>query len=252
MAYIYKSFKKFKDDVLSKGIYDILKALIVSLILLLPSRRIPYVKEIIQTRYSISIYWILISSVLLISITTLVISYLFKKKIRNVVNDNYTDELTGLKNHKALNEYLNNKIIDSKSKNESLSIILIDIDDFKKINTEVGFNVADQLLKKVGELLGNDKRATDETFRFFNRGDEFLVVAAETSLSQAYQAAERKRKMIQKNLFLIERNIYNLTVCCGITELKKDDDFITITNRVTEALNEAKKTSGKNDTKSIA
>lgn len=251
MGYFTKSIKKFKDDVLSKGIYDILKWLFIFLILLIPSRWIPYVNGLLITKHSISIYWILIASILLITVTTLIVSYLFNNKIREVLNNNHTDELTGLKNHKALNEYLNQKIHEYKTKGDALSIIIIDIDDFKSFNTTVGFNVADQILKKVGELLGNDRRATDETFRYFNRGDEFLVIAAETSLSQAYQAAERKRKLIEKNLFSIEGVNHQLTVCCGVAELKKGDDFTAITNRVIEALNEAKKISGKNNTKSI-
>lgn len=249
--YIIKSLKKFKEDALSKGIYDLLKWLLISILLLIPSRWIPYVKQILMSEYKISVYWILIFSVLLIIITTLFVSYIFKKKIRTVINDNHTDELTGLKNYKALKEYLNHKILDSKKKNESLSIILLDIDNFKEINTKIGFNNADLLLKKIGELLGNDKRATDETFRYFNRGDEFLVVATETSLNQAYQAAERKRKMIHKNLFSIKETNHKLTVCCGVTELKKEDDYDSFTNRVIEGLSNAKKISGKNNTKSI-
>lgn len=251
MGYIKKSIKKFKDDVLSKGIYDILKWLFVFLILLIPSRWIPYVNGLLITKHSISIYWILIGSILLITVTTLIVSYLFNNKIREVLNNNHTDELTGLRNHKALDEYLNQKIHEHKTKGDALSIVILDIDDFKSFNTTVGFNVADQILKKVGELLGNDKRATDETFRYFNRGDEFLVVATETSLGQAYQAAERKRKLIEKNLFSIEGVNHQLTVCCGVAELKKGDDYTAITNRVIEALNEAKKISGKNNTKSI-
>ncbi|WP_417371676.1 GGDEF domain-containing protein [Gelidibacter japonicus] len=251
MRYIKESIKKFKDDVLSKGIYDILKWLLLFMVLLIPSRWIPYLKEILITNHSISVYWILISSILLITVTALIASYIFKRKIREVLDDNHTDELTGLKNHKALNEYLNQKIHQYKTKGEALSIVILDIDDFKSFNTTVGFNVADQILKKVGELLGNDRRATDETFRYFNRGDEFLVVATETSLGQAYQAAERKRKLIEKNLFSIERVNHQLTVCCGVTELKKGDDYTAITTRVIEALNEAKKVTGKNNTKSI-
>lgn len=249
--YIKESIRKFKNDALSKGIYDILKSLIISLVLLIPTKWIPYVKTFFLTEHKFTTYTIVISAVTLITFTTFFISRYFRKKIRLVLNDNHTDELTGLKNHKALSEYLNLKIVEAKNRSESLSVILIDIDDFKNFNTLYGFNVADQILKKLGELLGNDKRATDDTFRYFNRGDEFLVVAYETSLSQAIQAAERKRKLIQKNLFSVEGKNHQLTVCCGVTEFKKDDDYTSFTDRVTEALNEAKKIEGKNNTKSI-
>jgi len=251
MKYINKSFKKFKNDLLSNGIYDVVKWIFISLILFLPARWIPFIAGVLFIKLSISIYWLLILVIVLIGFTILFTNYIFKKKIQVVVNDNYTDDLTGLKNHKALGKYLKQKIFDSKKSNEPLSIILIDIDDFKKVNTEVGYNIADQLLKKIGELLGNDKRATDETFRYFHRGDEFIVVATETSLSQAIQAAERKRMLIYKSLFSIDGKNYKLTVSCGVTELKKGDDDIQFTNRVIEALNEAKKTSRKNNTKSI-
>jgi len=250
--YIKESIKKFKNDALSKGIYDILKGLIISLVLLIPTKWIPYVKIFFLTENYFTNYTIVISAVTLITVTTFIVSRYFRKKIRLVLNDNHTDELTGLKNHKALSEYLNLKIQDARNQSESLTLIIIDIDDFKNFNTHYGFNVADQILKKLGELLGNDKRATDETFRYFNRGDEFLVVAYETSLSQAMQAAERKRKLIQKNLYSVEGKNHQLTVCCGVTEFKKNDDYTSFTDRVIAALNEAKKISGKNNTKSIS
>lgn len=250
--YIRESTKKFKNDALSKGIYDLLKWLIISLIVLIPTKWIPYVKTLFLAQHFVTTYTIIISAIVLITITTFIVSRYFRKKIRLVLNDNHTDELTGLKNHKALGEFLNLKLQEAKNRSESLSLIIIDIDDFKNFNTHYGFNVADQILKKLGELLGNDKRVTDETFRYFNRGDEFLVVAYDTTLSQAMQAAERKRKLIQKTLFSIDGKNHRLTVCCGVTEFKKNDDYTSITDRVIEALNEAKKISGKNNTQSIS
>ena len=249
--YIKGSIRKFKNDALSIGIYDILKGLIISLVLLIPSKWIPYVQTFFLKEHKFTTYTIVISAVTLTVFTTFFVSRYFQKKIRLVLNDIHKDDLTGLKNHKALSEYLNLKIVEAQNRSESLSIILIDIDDFKNFNTLYGFNVADQILKKLGELLSNDKRATDDTFRYFNRGDEFLVVANETSLGQAIQAAERKRKLIQKNLFSVEGKNHQLTVCCGVTEFKKDDDYTSITDRVTEALNEAKKIASKNNTNSI-
>lgn len=249
--YIRESINKLKSDALSKGIYDLLKALLISLILLIPTKWIPYIKTFFLVEYTLTTYTIIISAIILITFTTLIVSKYFRGKIRKVLDDNHTDELTGLKNYKALIEYLNLKMQDAKTRTESLSIIILDIDDFKSLNSLYGFNIADKILKKLGELLGNDKRDTDETFRYFNRGDEFLVVAYDTTLSQAIQAAERKRKLIQKNLFSVDGKNHQLTVCCGVTEFKMNDDYTAITDRVIEALNEAKKISGKNNTKSI-
>src|SRR5690606_16588237 len=113
-------------------------------------------------------------------------------------------ELTGLKNHKALEEYIKERLQYYKKNDGALSIILIDIDDFKSFNSRYGYNTADLILGKVGELLRSDRRATDETFRKFSRGDEFLIITNDTSLSNAILAADRKRILIEKNSFIVQ------------------------------------------------
>lgn len=249
--YITDSFTKFKNDVLSKGIYDVFKWFVLAIILVVPTKWIPYIKTFFTQEITVSVYAIALVCISIIVVSAIVVSVIFMQKIKALENESQTDELTGLKNHKALDDYLTQKISEYKNKTESLSIIIIDIDDFKDFNTRIGFNSADQILKKLGELLSNDKRLTDETFRYFNRGDEFLVVASETNLSQALQAAERKRKLIQKNLFAVNNESYSITVSCGVTEFKKSDDLKSFTDRVIMALNAAKKVSGKNNTKSV-
>lgn len=250
--YITDSLAKLKNDALSKGIYDILKWLLIFIVIAVPTKWIPYVKNIFIKEVSVSVYLIVLYTIFIIVIAAILVSIIFLSKIKELQNESQTDELTGLKNDKALKEYLAQKIIEYRTKSEQLSVIILDIDDFKDFNTRFGFSTADQVLKKLGELLSNDKRATDETFRYFNRGDEFLVVASETNLSQALQAAERKRKLIQKNLFLVDGVNHQLTVCCGVTEFKKNDDYKSLTDRLIVALNEAKKVTGKNHTKTVA
>lgn len=71
--------------------------------------------------------------IVLICIAIVITKYFFKKKIQLVVENNHTDELTGLKNYKAIPDYLMQKIVDAQMKKEPLSIILFDIDNFKKI-----------------------------------------------------------------------------------------------------------------------
>lgn len=251
LDYIKTSISKFKTDLLAKGIYDILKELL-RLGWPLSLGFIPVVREFFLTKFETDLFATLLFSCCLVLITVFLMHFSFHKRIRRVLDDNHTDELTGLKNHKALSAYLNLKLNEAKNGSESLSLIIIDIDDFKNFNSKYGYNVADQILKKLGELLGNDKRVTDQTFRYFNRGDEFLVVAYDTALSQAMQAAERKRETIQKTLFSVDGKNHRLTVCCGVTEFKKNDDYTSITDRVIDALHEAKKISGKNNTQSLS
>lgn len=250
--YLKESIDKFKKDALSKLVYDILKWLIPSIGIFslskLASKDTTF-SSIILHRFDISLYTIVILITITIATTAVLMNVLFNKKYKKLEVDNFTDELTGLKNYKSLREYTSNKINEFNQNKNQLSIILIDVDNFKDFNTKNGYNTADKILKAVGELLGKDKRATDEVFRQFLRGDEFLVVASETSSDNAFKAAERKRKLIENTTFTIDGKNYKLTVSCGVTELKTDDNYTTFTNRAHSALIEAKSQPYKNCSK---
>ena len=250
MRNIKKSFEKFKSELLSKGFYDILKAILIFVGGLLSTYLIslfPFVKTFLVSNVTMPMYFIITLGIFIIS--SLFLLFRYKSKLDNLIRVNNIDELTGLENHKALKILLESLL---KNFKDNISVILIDIDDFKSFNTEYGYGEADLILKKLGELLGSDKRATDETFRFFQRGDEFVVIAKETNLGQALQAAERKRKMISNNIFSVGDNKHHLTICCGVTTLKKNDSIETLTDRASKALKEAKSIKGKNNTKSIS
>jgi diguanylate cyclase (GGDEF)-like protein len=253
--YLVESFKKFKTDALAKGVYDLCKWLLITIIMFSITGLFPSSTSYFKTLkyvFNISIYWVIIYTLSIILMTVLTAYFIFKRKYKKVELDNFTDELTGLKNHKALKKYLEKQLQDAdRSISKKLSIILMDVDDFKKFNSEYGYITSDQVLKKLGELLGNDKRATDETFRFYNRGDEFLIATDETSANDALLAAERKRKLIERTCFSINNKSYSLKVSCGITEYKKNDNYQTILDRVTSALREAKIQKNKNCSKLI-
>lgn len=254
--YTKKSIQKFKIDALPKVIYDVLKWLVILIFLYLASLFLPKkfsFLEFMSTEYLIKLYWSTIYTIAIFILAFLLFKKLNSKKYKALEKDNFTDELTGLKNHKALKEYLKIAVEEllTSSKIKSLSVIIIDIDNFKIFNTEFGHTTSDQILKSLGQLLNNDKRVTDETFRQFLRGDEFVVIAKDTNLGDAVKAADRKRKMIENNIFNVHDVFHELTVSCGVTEFKKDEDtFDTFLNRASQALMTAKNTKGKNNTKS--
>lgn len=250
MKHISKSFEKFKSELLSKGFYDIFKAIVIFVGGLFSTylfSLFPLIKNFLIADISIPTYVIISLVIFFVSLSFLLLRY--KSRLNNLIQENNIDELTGLKNHKALKIILESFLKDFK---DNISVILIDIDDFKSFNTKYSYGEADLILKKLGELLGSDKRATDETFRFFQRGDEFVVIAKETNLGQALQAADRKRELISNNIFSIADNKHRLSVCCGVTTMKKEDSIESLTNRVSTALKEAKSIKGKNNTKSIS
>ncbi|MDB5277953.1 MAG: diguanylate cyclase [Ferruginibacter sp.] len=255
MNYLLKSIRKLKEDALSKLMYDFLKWLLIIIVLFSASIFVPKettIDTFLSAILHISTYKAILIIISVVFITTAVISTFYKIRLKKIQGDFQTDELTGLKNHKALTPYLTEKISATKRGNQILSIVLIDVDDFAALNEKVGYNTADEILGKAGRLLGNDKRATDETFRYFQRGDEFLIVLNETSMENAMKAAERKRSLIEKTAFEINGEVYNITVCCGVAECKiETDNYETITDRAHDALKSAKKVKGKNSVKNI-
>ncbi|WP_432670509.1 GGDEF domain-containing protein [Flavobacterium sp. SM2513] len=255
MGYINNSLQKFKSDALSKAVYDAIRYLLILLIGLVIALVIPdkfSLRAFLKTEFKVYLYGIFIYSIILIITAFLLIRLVYLKKYKALEKDNFTDEITGLKNHKALKAHLS-KTIDEllyTSKIETLSIIIFDIDNFKEYNTKYGHTKADKILKSLGHLLHNDKRGTDETFRLF-KGDEYIVIAKNTCLSDAVTAANRKRESIADNTFIIDEISIYLSVSCGVTEFKKEDDTIdTFLNRASLALMSAKEIKGKNSTKS--
>ena len=251
MKYLRNSFIKFKKDALSKAFYDSIKYLIFSVILVIVLQYIPVVKEWLKVEFSVTIWFILLVSLLLIIISFSLSIYLFNKKLNIIQSKNQIDDLTGLKNHKALELELTRIENERNTKDEPISLILIDVDNFKKFNEENTYEIADNILSKLGNLLNKDGRITDETFRYFLRGDEFLIVAKETTISNAQLASERKRKLIEDSTFKIDNDNFNLTVSCGVTEFNIGETKEIVIERLNLALQKAKKKTGKNNTEII-
>lgn len=251
MNYIKESFLKFRKDVLSRIFFEILKWLFTTFILVIILKYVPLVKEKLEIRITLSIWTIIILSILIIGISLTISFLLFNNKYKLLQLKSDTDELTGLKNHKALDKDLSKLEKNRESKEEPTSIILFDIDNFKKFNDDNSYEVADKILTKLGTFLVKDSRITDETYRYFMRGDEFLIIARQTSLSNAKIAADRKRKLIESALFEVEGNNFKLTVSCGVTEFNKGESKDDVLSRVSKALQKAKKRQNKNCTEII-
>ncbi|MCX7924217.1 MAG: diguanylate cyclase [Fimbriimonadales bacterium] len=106
-----------------------------------------------------------------------------------------TDGLTGLKNHRAFQESLNNLVQMADRHQQPLSLIMLDIDHFKEFNDRFGHPAGDELLRQVAEVLRQSARAYDVAARY--GGEEFALLLPHTTLEQAVQVAERLRHQIQ-------------------------------------------------------
>lgn len=253
IEYFKRSVKRFKDDWLSKAIYDIFKYLIITFAIAYILKFVSFFKPIFAYKVTLTIWLIIALVILTIFVVLISLGVKFHIILRKIKEANQIDELTGLKNYKALNEVLINIFEqDIYKENFPISLILFDVDNFKKFNSKYSYDIADVMLAKLGELLNKDSRITDKVYRYYMRGDEFLLVAFKTNLSDAQQAGNRKRKLIEDTNFVIGEDIYKLTVCNSVTEITNKDNKESVLKRLHLGLQNAKKNPCKNKTEVIA
>ena len=162
-----------------------------------------------------------------------------KKRIEEL---SITDKLTGLYNRMKLDQIMQEKIERFKRYKIPFSIIILDIDDFKKVNDTFGHDIGDKVLKTIANIMQKNLRKTDIVGRW--GGEEFLIICENTDINQAQIVAENLRKIIEKNNF---DKVKNKTASLGISEFSESDNANTIFKRVDDALYKAKN-SGKNKT----
>jgi diguanylate cyclase (GGDEF)-like protein len=146
------------------------------------------------------------------------------------------DEKTGLYNNKFFETILEMEIEKAKRHQENLSLIIVDIDFFKKINDTYGHVKADDLLKQLAVVLKKQTRKSDVIARF--GGEEFFILLPETDLTKAKGLAGRIKTAIHADAVLKK---YGLTVSGGVTQYReKNDSKKNFKIRADKALYEAK------------
>lgn len=143
-----------------------------------------------------------------------------------------TDPLTGLANRRRLMEYLKNEIERSSRYKEPFSMIMTDIDFFKKVNDEFGHGVGDEVLLEFSNLLKDQVRSVDLVVRL--GGEEFIIVMPNTSLVGALSKAELLRAKTENMYFdSMQRGV---TASFGVAEFLDTDDANSLLKRVDEAV----------------
>ena len=125
-----------------------------------------------------------------------------------------TDGLTGLLNKRAMHEAADQKIAASARFGRKLSVLITDIDFFKKVNDTYGHDIGDVVIKGLGEILKRQKRSTDIVARF--GGEEFVVLCEQTDEAGAMLLAERIREDLQKTVFATPNGPLSVTCSLGM------------------------------------
>ncbi|WP_457560869.1 GGDEF domain-containing protein [Caminibacter sp.] len=160
---------------------------------------------------------------------------LLKKQIEILRNN---DVIVNVFNRQHILKLLKTYIEISRRKNIPLSIMIIDIDDFKVINKNYGHETGDKVLRELALILEKEKRGMDILGRF--GGDKFLI-AGFVHQNEFHNFGKRIIKKIENHIFVKKTNI---TVSIGITEFKYNDNLEKLIKRAEEALFIAKQKGG--------
>ena len=147
----------------------------------------------------------------------------------------FTDSLTQVASRDRLEQRAALEIIRSEQDSKPLSLMVFDIDYFKKINDEFGHHVGDQTLQQLARLAQQSLRPTDLLGRF--GGDEFVVLLPHTTQGAAMMIAERIIEQLQQ---IYVADVHQLTASFGVAELQPDEDYEQLFRRADRALYQAK------------
>jgi diguanylate cyclase (GGDEF)-like protein len=152
------------------------------------------------------------------------------------------DSLTGLYNRRVLKEILH--LEENKRKPSPLSILILDVDDFKLINDTFGHPAGDQVLSVIGKLLMDNSRKENIVARY--GGEEFAILLTNTGLDTALQVAERLRSKLGEQEFIFSGRKVRLSVSIGVAHNEGEMAYQeSLMSRADQALYQAKR-SGKN------
>jgi two-component system cell cycle response regulator len=149
------------------------------------------------------------------------------------------DSLTGLYNRRAVLGKLRELINLANRYKEDLSLSMLDIDHFKKVNDRYGHLTGDAVLEEIATLIRQNIRDTDIAGRY--GGEEFIIVLPKTVLSSSWVVAERLRTIIEKaELKDSAGNVFTITVSQGLAGWERGVDAYSLISRADEALYKAK------------
>ncbi|MFI3184414.1 MAG: GGDEF domain-containing protein [Methylococcaceae bacterium] len=161
-----------------------------------------------------------------------------KSKLKIANTQALRDTLTGLPNRNAYNERLETEISRWKRYHSPLSLIIWDIDHFKRINDSYGHKAGDKVLLLIAKQLSEHSRISDFISRF--GGEEFTMLLPNTDSQAALMLANNLRRTIEKTGFNAGGVSVDITISCGITEFTPEDNDESAFERADQALYQAK------------
>ncbi|WP_018150229.1 GGDEF domain-containing protein [Leeia oryzae] len=166
-----------------------------------------------------------------------------EKEIETISAQVRTDQLTGALNRRGLEETMQMELSRANREHRALSVALLDIDNFKKLNDRLGHQAGDEALSHLAKVITDTLRPTDSIARY--GGEEFVIVLPATALSEAVQVMQRVQRELTKRFYLRKNERVLITFSCGISQYREGEDEHAVLNRADMAMYKAK-SAGKN------
>src|ERR1700694_671306 len=176
-------------------------------------------------------------------------NWIRKKRYTEQLRDNaqmsiemaITDALTGLHNRRYMENHIGTLVEQAVVRGNPLAVLVLDIDYFKAINDTHGHDAGDEVLREFALRIRKSIRGIDLACRY--GGEEFVVIMPETDLAVATMVAERLRRRIASEPFLIQKGArtVEVTISIGIAALGAGDTAASVLKRADQALYRAKR-----------
>jgi len=153
------------------------------------------------------------------------------------------DPLTDALNRKGLDEALAREIASMRRQDLPLSLALLDVDNFKRLNDELGHEAGDQALVHLATITRNTMRPTDTLARY--GGEEFVILLPDTNVEQGVEAMVRLQRELTKAIFLTGNQKVLITFSAGVAQLTPEETGADAIKRADKAMYLAKR-AGKN------
>ena len=180
-------------------------------------------------------------------VQTLLRRKFYADSLRENFNENLemvvADPLTGLGNRRYFDRTVDPLFDELETKSTPFSIMVFDIDHFKRVNDILGHDMGDQILKEVAARLVTNMRAIDVVSRY--GGEEFMIAMPNTKADKALIAADRVRSLIAGTPIFVDGEALQITTSVGVAEVEQGESLRDVFKRADDALYKAKE-SGRN------
>ncbi len=166
-----------------------------------------------------------------------------EKQLAQASTEMLTDHLTRTMNRRGLEEAFEKASVEAAGNGLPLSVALIDVDDFKRLNDALGHKAGDEALRHLADLLRTRLRPTDIVARY--GGEEFVLVLIGANRDLAVSTVERLQRALTGHVFMHGESRSFITFSGGVTEVREGDSLNTALVRADEAMYRAKR-EGKN------